>query len=65
MTHKEYRMIALVILERYSIAIDNEQRLLLRNLAYSMATMLSVENPRFNRDKFLTACGVKNEQPAT
>lgn len=65
MTRKEYRMIALVILERYSIAIDNEQRLLLRNLAYSMATMLSVENPRFNRDKFLIACGVKNEQPAT
>lgn len=65
MTRKEYRMIALVILERYSTAIDNEQRLLLRNLAYSMATMLSVENPRFNRDKFLTACGVKNEQPAT
>lgn len=65
MTRKEYRMIALVILERYSMDIDEEQRLLLRNLAYSMATMLAVDNPRFNRDKFLATCGVKNEQPAT
>lgn len=65
MFKKDYRLIALVIRDRYDIAIDNEQRLLLRNLAYNMATMLAVDNPRFNRDKFLTACGVKNEQPAT
>lgn len=65
MLKKDYRLIALVIRDRYDIAIDNEQRLLLRNLAYNMATMLAVDNPRFNRDKFLTACGVKNEQPAT
>ena len=65
MIKKDYRLIALVIRDRYDIAIDNEQRLLLRNLAYNMATMLGVDNPRFNRDKFLTACGVKNEQPAT
>ncbi len=65
MIKKDHRLIALVIRDRYDIAIDNEQRLLLRNLAYNMATMLAVDNPRLNRDKFLTACGVKNEQPAT
>lgn len=56
MTKKDHRLISLVIRDRYDIAIDNEQRLLIRNLAYNMATMLAVDNPRFNRDKFLVAC---------
>lgn len=56
MTKKDLRLISLVIRDRYDIATDNEQRLLIRNLVYNMATVLAVDNPRFNRDKFLATC---------
>jgi hypothetical protein len=31
----------------------------LTKLAHELASVLKVDNPRFDKDKFLTACGVK------
>jgi hypothetical protein len=57
MTRKDYQLIAevfanfgkIVVLEE-TIGID---------IALNLADALQADNPRFNRDRFLDACGVK------
>jgi len=56
MTKKDYELIASAF--RYGNTIPaNEHQLYW--IADLLATKLLKDNPRFNKDKFLTACGVK------
>ena len=60
MTRKDYVLIA----DSIKTARDNwdgftpEAREAIDGLARSLASKLGQENPRFNRETFLTACGV-------
>jgi len=61
MTKKDYELIAAAIkdnreydpMECYAEALDD--------VARSLATALQRDNPRFDRDRFLKACGVDAE----
>jgi len=55
MTRKDYVMIAEVI-KNLDEVIDEYA---LEVLADNMADSLESDNPRFDRDRFLSACGVK------
>ena len=63
MTRKDYVLIAKAIKSsRVSNYLDNPNRALylngIDNAAHNMADALASDNPRFDRDKFLTACGL-------
>jgi len=53
MTRKDYVLIAQTLEQAYYL--DNSQRL---TIAKDFADKLSLDNPRFDYDRFLTACGV-------
>jgi hypothetical protein len=55
MTRKDYVMISTIL--RLSRAPHNDTATL-EELAYSFAENLAVDNPRFDRARFLVACGV-------
>ena len=54
MTRKDFQLIADVIATSWHASADSR-----RELAENMADALAGTNPRFNRETFLTACGVK------
>jgi hypothetical protein len=56
MTRKDYRLIANALKALQAPHNDTDT---LGNVAYSLADVLQYDNPRFNRAKFLEACGVK------
>jgi hypothetical protein len=56
MTRKDFELIAMIL--RLSRAPHNDTATV-EEIAYSFADNLGVTNPRFNRETFLTACGVK------
>ena len=66
MTRKHYRAIANAIrTERALIEAENlngekieEQWEITARVAQRLATILAEDNPRFNRDTFLEACGI-------
>jgi len=59
MTKKDYILIASTIVQELSNYQDlTPQASAIREVARKMATQLESTNPRFNRDLFLTACGV-------
>jgi hypothetical protein len=53
MTRKDYVMIAEVIATTWHASAVGK-----REFALNMADALGADNPRFNREMFLTACGV-------
>ena len=53
MTRKDYVLIARNIEQAYYL--DDTQR---NTMAQDLADSLSMDNPRFDRARFLTACGV-------
>ena len=53
MTRKDYVMIAEVIATSWHSSAETK-----RDLAQNMADALETDNPRFDRDRFLKACGV-------
>lgn len=53
MTRKDYVMIAEVIATNWHYSADTKA-----DLARSFADALETDNPRFDRDRFLKACGV-------
>jgi len=60
MTRKDYVMIARTIKGNQRQFKEGEEgQTLLWILAHQFASELQADNPRFDRDKFLTACGVK------
>lgn len=61
MTRKDYVLIAEVIKTQIEMSIKFEEEESLagaKNIAYDLALRLSNDNPRFDRDRFLVACGV-------
>jgi hypothetical protein len=62
MTRKDYVQIAQVFALHMQVANEmgaGDQQEVIEDLAGDMAHMLHRDNPRFDRDKFLVACGVK------
>jgi hypothetical protein len=63
MTRKDYELIASILkgAQNYEATFnDNEKGAkAIEGITHTFATMLATTNPLFNRDKFLTACGVK------
>lgn len=56
MTKKHFEAAARIFRFRLAEASESE-RLLLLSTARDFADLFSQENPRFDREKFLTACG--------
>lgn len=62
MTRKDYVKIAQVFALHMQVATEmgaSDQQETIEDLASEMAYMLQRDNAQFDRDKFLTACGVK------
>lgn len=57
MTRKDYILIAEVIATSWHANAEAK-----RDLAVSMAEALETDNPRFDRKRFLVACGVDSHQ---
>jgi hypothetical protein len=59
MTKKDYELIAAAInLVGYANVSNEAAQTTLNKLARLLAEQLGNDNPRFNRDKFLQACGI-------
>ena len=56
MTKKDYELIASVLRERLGDSYDNAYA---RLLVKKMADVFEAHNPKFNRSKFLKACGIE------
>jgi hypothetical protein len=60
MTRKDYQLIANSILTARKVQSDiGEMYVSIAHLANTLATDLEIDNPRFDRARFLAACGVK------
>ena len=60
MTRKDYVLIARTLEQNRKDFNEGEDGLMLLNiLAYQLSNSFEEDNPRFDRDRFLTACGVK------
>ena len=62
MTRKDYVLIAKAIKTQVELSTKFEEEASLagaQNIAYDLAWILSTDNPRFDRHRFLEACGVK------
>ena len=58
MTRKDYELIAETI-RVAKISWKGNNNGLVDDISRDLADALATTNPRFNRDRFLTACGVK------
>jgi hypothetical protein len=59
MTRKDYELIAESIMTARKVQSDiGEMYVSIAHLVNTLATDLEVQNPRFNRELFLKACGV-------
>ena len=62
MTKKDYELIADILQDCEKdfapSMVYGQIKVSKRNIAYQFARKLSLNNPRFNREKFLTACGI-------
>jgi hypothetical protein len=59
MTRKDYELIAEVIKTARKVETGEAVLVSVEHLTNTLATELEIENPRFNRARFLSACGVK------
>ena len=60
MTRKDYILIAQEIATTRKVNLTDGTLLVsVEHLANSLATALEIDNPLFDRARFLTACGVK------
>jgi hypothetical protein len=59
MTRKDYILIADAIATARKVEQGETVLVSVAHLANTLATELQIENPRFNREIFLKACGVK------
>lgn len=59
MTRKDYVLIADAIKWQMENSTSAEQQQGVKFTAGELAWRLAQENPRFDRERFLTACGVK------
>jgi hypothetical protein len=65
MTRKDYELIAQILKAQIELSRsygETDGELAVVNIAYDLADSLALDNPRFNRERFLIASGV-NESP--
>lgn len=61
MTRKDFELIAKAIRTEMDVWEDGSKgKIALIYLAQNMANQLQGTNPRFDRERFLTACGLEN-----
>lgn len=58
MTKKDFELIANAMRSNTYEGMDNLRYAIHSDYCRTLATELSLKHPRFDRDKFLTACGV-------
>jgi hypothetical protein len=59
LTRKHFQAMAEAInAEAKSLDIGSEEYLVVRRIAFDLATMSKADNPNFDRAKFMKACGV-------
>ena len=63
MTCKDYVAIAEILSAELSIATNDGEYRRVTNIAYFLADVMIRDNPRFNRDVFYKAVGIKNYLP--
>jgi hypothetical protein len=59
MTRKDYQLIADVIKTTRKVEQGETVLVSVAHLVNTLATDLKIDNPRFDRARFLVACGVK------
>lgn len=65
MSRKQYRDMAAVIkdaweeIENYPESDQAGARITVRNIANGLAIVFVIDNPRFDRNRFLEACGIE------
>ena len=59
MTKKHYEQIASILKRELELMPYSDMYELHRNIVYALATYMEKENPRFQRERFLTACGIE------
>lgn len=62
MTKKDYQLIAGAVMNQRNSYAPNWDKNLFRamdDISKTLADKLALDNPRFNRSKFLAACGVE------
>lgn len=66
MTKKDYELIAGIFKDQIKtwgeVHGNSERKLSLEIMADALADTLAYDNPKFDRNKFLIACGVETEQ---
>ena len=61
MSRKDYELIARAIAVQMKLfAAEPDSQEAIRSTAERIATALGMDNPRFDRARFLSACGVTN-----
>lgn len=60
MSRKHFELIAQTFADELASATDYIERLTVRRMATRMARELKATNPRFDTDRFLTACGLES-----
>lgn len=60
MTRKDYELIALALRDAREGCVSDAQRIANSMAAQSIAQRLADENGRFDRERFLRACGVQS-----
>lgn len=61
MTKKDFELIARIILANKNYSLQtNEQKKAIDNLSFDFSHTLGLMYPKFNKEKFLQACGVDN-----
>ena len=64
MTRKDYVIIAKALKTQFELSHENNEDdglCAVINVANDLATALEADNPRFDRERFLEACGVKSD----
>ena len=60
MTRKDYELLAEVIRTSRKVTTGETALVSVEHLANTLATELEIENPRFDRARFLSACGLED-----
>lgn len=60
MTRKDYELLAEVIRTSRKVTTGETVLVSVEHLANTLATELEIENPRFDRARFLSACGLED-----
>lgn len=63
MTRKHFEAVAAKIAATKAIAKTDHERINLQNLACRLADSFEQANPRFNRERFINACGFLSTRP--